>query len=190
MINPIELAKEYLNKAEKLNIKYPNSAVLCTSRNDIPDGRYILVKEIRDNGFVFYTNYNSKKGKDLETNPNACLVLYWQEIGVQIRIRGKVQKLSDEESIEYFKTRPKFAQISAYISRQSEELESYEQLLELFEEYKKIFQCKEVEKPKHWGGYILIPNEIEVWYEGEYRLHKRILYIFQDGKWISKFLYP
>jgi pyridoxamine 5'-phosphate oxidase len=190
MINPIEIVKNYLNSAYRLNLKYPNAAVLCTSRNDEPDGRFILIKEVRDNGFVFYTNYNSKKGKDLELNPKACIVLYWEELGIQIRIRGKVEKISEEDSTNYFKTRPKLAQISAYISRQSEELESYEELLKLFEEYKKIFENKEVEKPKHWGGYILIPKEIEIWKEGEYRLHQRTLYYLENGEWKWKNLYP
>jgi len=190
MINPIEIVKHYFKLAEKLNLKYPNAAVLCTSRNDEPDGRFILIKEIKDNGFVFYTNYNSKKGKDLELNPKACIVIYWEGLGVQIRIRGKVEKISEEDSVKYFKTRPKLAQISAYISRQSEELQSYEELLKLFEEYKKIFENREVEKPKHWGGYILIPKEIEIWKEGDYRLHQRTLYYLSNGEWKWINLYP
>lgn len=190
MINPISLVKSYYEKAKELNLKYFDAAVLCTSRDNIPDGRNVLIKEITENGFIFYTNYNSKKGKDLELNPHACIVFYWQDLGIQIRIRGKVEKVENQKSIEYFRTRPKGSQISAYISKQSEELESYEKLVEIFEEYSKTFKDREVEKPENWGGYILIPSEIEIWEEKPYRLHKRVLYYLDGNIWKMKYLYP
>lgn len=190
MINPINIIKEIFEKAQRLNRNYPNVVVLATVSDNKPNTRCVLIKEINEEGFVFYTNYESNKGKEIEKNPFVSIVFFWEELKTQIRIKGIAEKVSKEKSEEYFKSRPKGNQIATIISKQSKELESYEKLIEEFEKLLEFYKDKEVEKPETWGGYIIKPFEIEIWEEGKHRLHKRVLYIKEGNVWKSKFLYP
>ncbi|MEN3014979.1 MAG: pyridoxamine 5'-phosphate oxidase [bacterium] len=188
--NPLEIVKYYYQKAQKLRLKYPDVAVISTCVNNKPNSRCVLIKEINDEGLIFYTNYQSQKGQELSQNPNIALVFYWEKMDIQIRIRGIAQKVPPEVSDRYFKTRPKGSQISAIISKQSQELESYKKLMQLFEKYLEEYKDKEVKRPEHWGGYIILPEEIEIWKEKPHRLHKRILYYKKNSRWYKKYLYP
>jgi len=133
MINHINIVKEIFEKAQKLNRNYPNVAVLATASNNKPNAGCVLIKEINEESLVFYTNYESNKGKEIEKKPFVALVFFWEELKPQIRIKGIAEKVSKEKSAEYFKSRPKGNQIATIISKQSKELKNYEKLIEEFE---------------------------------------------------------
>jgi pyridoxamine 5'-phosphate oxidase len=151
----------------------------------------VLLKHVDAEGFVFYTNYKSQKGKELAKNPRASLVFYWEELHRQVRIEGTVNKVSPEESDAYFQTRPRESQISAHASSQSEVIGNREELDRRFEELQKKFDGQPVPRPLHWGGYRLKPTRIEFWQSGYARLNDRIVYELQkDGSWKMKRLAP
>ncbi len=189
--NPIEQFKLWFDEALKSSIQEPNAMVLTTaSKEGIPSSRVVLLKAFDERGFVFYTNYNSKKGRELQENPHACLLFYWDILERQVRINGIVEKISEEESNEYFQTRPYLSKIGAWASNQSEPLSSRFALM------RKVFQFtlkfpNYVPLPPHWGGYRLIPNYFEFWQGRESRLHDRICYELQsDNSWKKYRLYP
>ena len=152
--------------------------------------RIVLMKSFDDQGFVFYTNYNSRKGQDFEDNPRACLLFYWSQLWRQVRIEGEVEKVSAAESDEYFHSRPLGSKIGAWASDQSQPVESREQLEKRFEEFDLKF-ADNVPRPPHWGGYRVKPNIIEFWQGRENRLHDRLRYTLQtDGGWLIERLGP
>lgn len=155
-----------------------------------PSARIVLLKSFDERGFVFYTNYNSRKGGDLAENPRACLLFYWSRLWRQVRIEGTIKKVSESESDEYFHSRPLGSKIGAWASDQSEPVESRSQLEKRFEEFGEKFGDN-VPRPPHWGGYRLIPREIEFWQGRENRLHDRLRYRLQpDGSWLIERLAP
>jgi pyridoxamine 5'-phosphate oxidase len=164
---------------------------LATSTEDgRPSARIVLLKGFDASGIVFYTNYESRKGRELEENPRAALVFYWQPMKRQVRIEGKVEKASAEESDAYFQSRPVGARLGAWASRQSETVKSRRALETRFEEFAKRFR-EEVPRPQHWGGYRLRPTEVEFWQGRANRLHDRIRYRLQkDGSWRMERLAP
>ncbi|MCS7243797.1 MAG: pyridoxamine 5'-phosphate oxidase [Candidatus Calescibacterium sp.] len=188
--NPIQIIQYYFEKSRQIGLRYHNVAVLSTCLNNKPNSRCVLIKEINEKGLVFYTNYKSKKGREIHKNPFVALVFFWEKLGIQIRIRGTAEKIPAEESTKYFKSRPKESQISAYISKQSQKLDSYQKLEEMFKVYVEKFKDKDVDRPPHWGGLIIKPQEIEIWEEKPFRLHKRILFYKKKDKWYKCFLYP
>ncbi|WP_083604183.1 pyridoxamine 5'-phosphate oxidase [Pajaroellobacter abortibovis] len=141
-----------------------------------PSARIVFLKGMDERGFLFYTNRLSRKGKDLSLNPHAALCIYWPHLKEQIRIEGDVELTSDEESDTYFASRPRQSQLSAWASQQSEPLPSHKALMERMERFEKQFQHHTIPRPPHWGGYRLIPLQIEFWEEEVHRLHSRILY--------------
>ena len=167
------------------------SMTLATATKDgRPLARVVLLKSADDNGFVFYTNYQSIKGRDLAENPQACLLFYWPKVWRQVRIEGTVEKVSAEESEEYFQSRPLGSKLGAWASDQSEVVGSRETLEGRFAEIEKRFGDN-VPRPPHWGGYRLKPNAIEFWQGRENRLHDRLRYRLQeDGTWLIERLGP
>jgi pyridoxamine 5'-phosphate oxidase len=151
----------------------------------------VLTKGIDPRGVAFFTNFLSAKGRELERNPRAALTFYWHDLGRQVRVRGTVEKLSHEESDEYFRTRPRGSQIGAWASRQSEPVESREALEAGAKAIADRFDGEEIPRPPHWGGFLLRPREIEFWQEGLDRLHDRILYRRTSGTdWLVERLFP
>jgi pyridoxamine 5'-phosphate oxidase len=152
--------------------------------------RTVLLKEFNENGFVFFTNYQSKKGNQLISNPNAALLFYWSESGRQVRIEGLVEKITPEESEKYFKTRPKESQLATWASEQSNVIPDRQYLENRFLFYKSLYHEKLVKKPEYWGGFRLIPEWFEFWQNGEFRLHDRLTYTRKADDWVLERLAP
>lgn len=169
----------------------PESVSLGTSDKDgRVSVRTVLLKDFNERGFFFFTNYKSKKGSQLLSNPYAALLFYWQESGRQVRIEGKAEKISEDESLEYFKTRPRESQLSAWASEQSTVIPGREYLEKRFLTFNSMFSEKQVEKPVYWGGFLLVPDWFEFWQDREYRLHDRIIYTKIHDQWAISRLAP
>jgi len=189
--NPIERFKEWYEQAITSGLLEPNAMVLATSdRHGQLSARTVLLKEFDQEGFVFYTNYLSAKGQDLDTNPRAAAVFLWKELERQVRLEGDVSKLPADQSDRYFATRPRDAQIGAHASAQSRVLSSREELMSKVKEAEERFKDKEVTRPEHWGGYLISPRKIEFWQGRENRLSDRLLYVREQSRWIIKRLAP
>ena len=188
--NPIVLFKKWFAVAEKSEINDPNALSLATSSSDgMPSVRMVLLKGLSEKGFVFYTNFNSKKSNDLKNNPNAALCFHWKSLLRQIRISGKILKVPDKEADEYYATRSYGSRIGAWASNQSSILKNRDELYKSIKDYKKKYQNENnVPRPDYWSGWNLIPSSIEFWLDGEDRIHQRLKYIKKDnGNW-EKFL--
>jgi len=160
------------------------------SRDGQPSARIVLLKSFDDRGFVFYTNYHSRKGKELSDNPRACLLFYWPQLWRQVRVEGDIEKISTAESEVYFQSRPLGSRLGAWASDQSEVVETREVLEARFAELEERFG-EDVPRPEHWGGYRLKPNSIEFWQGRDNRLHDRLLYrLEEDGRWSIERLGP
>ena len=181
----------WLDEAISSNLIDPNAMILATAnKNRIPSARTVLLKGFDEKGFVFFTNYESAKTKELEENSFASLLFLWLELERQVRITGKTEKVSREESEKYFLTRPQESQLGAWASKQSEVIPNRKILENQFEEIKKRFENKEIPLPPFWGGYKVIPERIEFWQGRESRLHDRICYSSEKGKWKIERLLP
>lgn len=173
------------------DISIPNSVSLGTAdTSGKVSVRTVLLKDFSEKGFVFFTNYNSKKGSHLASNPRAALLFYWPETGLQVRIEGSADKVSEEESESYFQTRPRESQLSSCASDQSSVIPDRNYLEERYDYYKNMFYNMPVKRPLHWGGYRLVPDWFEFWQSGEFRLHDRITYSRRKDKWIIERLAP
>jgi pyridoxamine 5'-phosphate oxidase len=150
----------------------------------------VLLKDYDGNGFVFFTNYNSRKGIQLASNPHGALLFYLPEYARQIRIEGTIEKVSAQESDDYFATRPVESRISAWASEQSSVIPDRDFLRKKYDFYRNMFSEKEVPRPEYWGGFRLVPDWFEFWQEGEFRLHDRLTYSRSNGIWIIKRLAP
>jgi pyridoxamine 5'-phosphate oxidase len=169
----------------------PSSVSLGTaSENGSVSVRTVLLKDYSEEGFVFFTNYESKKALQLKSNNNAALLFYWPESGRQIRIEGKVEKVSQKISVDYHNSRPRGSRLSAWASRQSTVIPGREYLEDQYHYYKKKFYKHPVDKPPYWGGYRIIPRWFEFWQSGRFRLHDRISYSLKNGIWIIDRLAP
>ena len=191
--NPIDLFKMWYEEAKKTEINDPNAVALATSSEEaVPAVRMVLLKSYNDNGFVFYTNLESNKSKDININPNAAMCFHWKSLLRQIRIVGKVSQVSAKEADEYYDSRGYGSRIGAWASNQSKILNSREQLYESIESFKKKFpNNSKVPRPPYWSGWNLKPNKIEFWLDGESRVHERLLYeLKRNGKWTKKLLSP
>ena len=191
--NPFKLFENWFDEAKKKEINDPNALALGTvGREGIPSVRMVLLKGFDKNGFVFYTNLNSQKGNELKENPYAAMCFHWKSLLRQIRINGKVSLVSDQVADEYYSSRAYESRIGAWASKQSEELNSREQLLKSIQDYKKKYSNKsDVPRPSHWSGWILSPDSIEFWLDGENRIHERLKYNKDNsGKWIKSLLSP
>ncbi len=191
--NPIELFNEWFNEAKKTEINDPNALALATSSKDgAPSVRIVLLKSFNQNGFVIYTNLDSKKSLDIKNNPNAAMCFYWKSILRQIRITGEITKVSDADADLYFKSREYESRIGAWASKQSSVLKNREELYQEIENYKKKYSDKKnIPRPSYWSGWNLNPNEIEFWLDGKNRIHQRLKYIkSQNGIWNRFLLSP
>lgn len=190
--DPIEQFNGWFANARAARIPMPESMTLATAtRGGKPSARLVLLKQVDRRGFVFFTNYNSRKGKDLSANPYAALAFYWEKLHRQVRIEGKVHRLSAAESDAYFRTRPRDSQLSALASQQSAFIESREALEKIVTRLRKRFKNKLVPRPDRWGGFILKPSTIEFWQGRAGRLHDRILYTSsKKGSWTINRLSP
>jgi pyridoxamine 5'-phosphate oxidase len=190
--DPVAQFTKWWDDAVKSEITEVNAMTLATAdKNGMPAARIVLLKGYDEKGFVFFTNYNSHKGEELLQNPNACLVFFWKELERQVRITGTAEKISTEESIAYFNSRPDGSKIGAWASPQSLAVAGKTWLKETFDYYKERFKHGEIPKPPHWGGYRVIPFRIEFWQGRPSRMHDRILYTLQDtGNWKTERLAP
>ena len=190
--NPIELFKKWFSKAEESEINDPNAVAIATSnKNNQPNVRMVLLKGLSDKGFVFYTNFNSKKGNDLKNNPNASMCFHWKSLRRQVRVTGKVAVVKNDEADKYFRSRKYGSKISAWASSQSEQMKNRDEFLNKIKEYEKKYpKEKDVPRPPHWSGWRVFPNEIEFWLELDNRSHQRLIYKKENGKWIKEMLYP
>ena len=188
----IEQFSAWWQDAIKSEIEEVNALTLCTATSDgKPSGRIVLLKGYDAEGFVFFTNYNSNKGKELEANPQACVVFFWKELERQVRIDGTIQKISVAENDDYFFSRPFGSQVGAWASPQSTIIKSREIIETNVERYQKEFAVNPISRPAHWGGYRVIPKSLEFWQGRQSRLHDRLLYTLQeDGQWKIERLAP
>jgi pyridoxamine 5'-phosphate oxidase len=192
LVNPIELFKKWFSKAEESEINDPNAVAVATAnQNNQPNVRMVLLKGLSDKGFVFYTNFNSKKGGELKVNRKASMCFHWKSIRRQVRILGKVEEVSSKEADDYYNSRPYKNRISAWASSQSQALDRRETFLEKIKEFEKKYPDQNnVPRPPHWSGWRLLPDEIEFWVDGEGRIHERLNYKKNKDKWIKEILYP
>lgn len=191
--NPMELFQKWFYESDALfAVDESNAMTLSTLGLDgYPNSRVVLLKKYTYEGFIFYTNYNSNKGKSIEANPNVCLSFFWHAAERQIIIKGKAEKISENLSDGYFESRPKGSQLGALVSNQSETIENRQLLDSKLKEAEKYYQGKEVPRPKHWGGFIVKPVEMEFWQGRPNRMHDRIRYKLQeDYDWKIERLQP
>tara|TARA_Y100001970_G_C14101509_1_gene785735 strand:+ start:12 stop:638 length:627 start_codon:yes stop_codon:yes gene_type:complete len=191
--DPIQLFKVWMDEAKKSELNDPNALSLATSSKDnVPSVRMVLLKEFNQNGFIFYTNLNSQKGKELKENPNASMCFHWKSLLRQIRISGTVTQVKNNVADQYYNSRGYESRIGAWASKQSKELKNREELINIIQEYKKKFTDKKnVPRPSHWSGWNLSPVRIEFWLDGNNRIHERLNYtIDKSGNWIKSLLSP
>ena len=190
--NPFTQFARWLREAADAKLIEPTAMTLATATPDgAPSARMVLLKGFDEGGFVFYTNYESQKGRELAENPRAALVFYWAELGRQVRITGQVGKVSHDESEAYFRTRPLGSRLSAWVSRQSQAIQSREMLESRVEQLMAEYPDENIPLPPDWGGYRLSPDAIEFWQHRPNRLHDRLRYTRQaDGDWVVERLSP
>jgi pyridoxamine 5'-phosphate oxidase len=184
---------EFQNAIERAKAHQVDTApvVLATTDTDgRPSARLVLLRGVDARGFVFFTNYNSRKGRELAENPHAALCFHWVSLDEQIRIEGSVERVSGEESDAYFASRPRGSQLGAWASEQSQVLPSRETLEERYREIERRFEGREVDRPPFWGGFRLTPVRIEFWYGRPDRLHDRVVYTRDGAAWRIDRLYP
>ena len=182
-----------MDDAAKKEVNDPEAMVLATvDASGLPDARVVLCKHADENGFVFYTNAESAKGVELAANPKAALLFHWKSLRRQIRVRGAVAKVSDSESDAYFASRPRLSRVGAWASQQSRPLESRGKLELAVAMLTAKFGIGEIPRPPYWGGYRLVPAQIEFWHDVQYRLHDRVLFARdgEGGPWRRQRLYP
>ncbi|MBI3587130.1 MAG: pyridoxamine 5'-phosphate oxidase [Ignavibacteriales bacterium] len=189
--SPFDQFKYWMQEAIDAELLEPTAMVLATStRSGKPSARVVLLKGIDERGFVFYTNYESRKAEELKENPHAALLFYWGALERQVRIEGVIEKTTHTESEEYFTTRPLESRIGAWASKQSSVIESRSALQEKFDELHAQFANQAIPLPPFWGGFRLTPVTFEFWQGRENRLHDRIRYRKQDGSWVIERLSP
>ena len=190
--NPIELFKKWFSKAEETEINDPNAVAVATSnKNNQPNVRMVLLKGLSDKGFVFYTNFNSKKGNELKENQKASMCFHWKSLRRQVRAIGKVEEVSTKEADDYFNSRPYKNRIGAWASSQSAILDQRETFTNKIKQFEKKFPDQNnVPRPPHWSGWRLIPEEIEFWLNVEGRIHERLNYKKNNNKCQKEILYP
>lgn len=187
--NPINQFQQWLDEAIKAKVNEPTAMNLATVQAGRPASRMVLLKEVNEQGFVFFTNYHSRKGQAIAENPYVALTFFWAELERSVRIEGKAEMISPEASDAYFATRPYTSRIGAWASQQSQVLSSKSALLA----NAALIAAKHpinVPRPPHWGGYLVVPDRIEFWQGQPSRLHDRICYRLENGQWIREKLFP
>ena len=188
--NPFELFNNWYDLASETEINDPNAMTLSTILNNQPSSRVVLLKSHDEEGFVFYTNSNSKKGKSINENNNIALNFHWKTQNRQVRIEGQAKIVSSEVADSYFNSRPRGSQIGAWSSNQSEELISRSELIDKVKKSEIKYADQDIPRPLHWNGYLVKPKLIEFWQEMPFRIHDRVLYTLLNNNWEIKKLYP
>ena len=188
--SPFELFNNWFELACETEINDPNAMTLSTILNNQPSSRVVLLKSHDEEGFVFYTNSNSKKGKSISENNNIALNFHWKTQNRQIRIEGQASIINSELADSYFNSRPRESQIGAWSSNQSDELITRSELIDNIKKFERKYQDKDIPRPPHWNGYLVKPQLIEFWQEMPFRVHDRVLYTFINNKWKINKLYP
>jgi pyridoxamine-phosphate oxidase len=189
--DPLDQFRSWYVEAEAAGIRAPHAMALATASNDrAPSVRMVLLKGADEDGFAFYTGYGSRKGGELDANPHAALLFYWDPLGRQVRVEGTVERVSDAESDEYFATRPRGAQLAAAASRQGRVLADREELDAEVARLEVEHAGSAVPRPEHWGGYRMRPDVYEFWQHRESRLHDRLRYRRDGGRWLLERLSP
>ena len=190
--NPIDFFVKWFKEAENSDqIIEPNAMTISTvDENSFPSSRVVLLKQIKERSLIFFTNYNSNKGKSLDKNANICASFYWPPLERQVIIKGNAKKISSVESEDYFNSRPFESQAAAIISNQSEDIDSYESLLEKYNSFIEQNKNTKLKRPNNWGGIEIFINQIEFWQGRKNRLHNRVLCNFQKDTWEYKLLSP
>ena len=192
IVDPILLFKNWLSEAEKNEIRDPNAMQLATvSKNGMPYVRTVLLKDIIDTSFVFYTNYESRKSNEINETAKGAICFYWKSLNRQVRLTGSINKVSDQVSDKYYQSRSRGSRIGAWASKQSRELESREVLMEKV----KLLESKydeDIPRPTFWGGFAIKPDEFEFWEDGDFRLHDRFVLkpTALENEWIARRYYP
>ena len=184
--NPLDFFQKWFNEAEESQlVEEPNAMTISTVGVDgFPKNRVVLLKKIKTEGFVFYTNYESEKGKALAKNPKVCLSFFWPALERQVIIKGEVVKISQQESEDYFNSRPEGSRLGAIVSHQSSPVPNRSYLEEKLEELEEDYKNKEIKKPEYWGGYLVKPFSFEFWQGRPNRLHDRFVYeLSKEKKW-------
>ena len=191
LLGPILKVHEWIEEAASHSVALPHAMNISSINFEgKPSSRMVLLKRISQEGFVFFTDYEGNKGKQIIESPNVALTFWWAKTNKQIRIEGLCSKVSDRENDAYFSSRPKGSQISASVSLQSEVLESYEELVAKSEKFESEYQDKEIIRPARWGGFIVKPASIEFWIDQTNRLHKRELFSKTGTEWKKELLSP
>lgn len=192
-MDPLELFGDWYEEAKKNELNDPNAMSLATvDINGIPSVRIVLLKGFDVDGFVFYTNLQSRKANEFKNNPNVAVCFHWKSLQRQVRIEGQVCKVSDKEADEYFKSRARLSRLGAWASKQSEILESRDHLLARLKTFEEKYDGETIPRPSHWSGNRIAAKKIEFWEDGEFRLHDRFIFERQsiDGPWTKARLYP
>lgn len=192
-MDPLELFADWYEEAKKNELNDPNAMSLATvDINGIPSVRIVLLKGFDVDGFVFYTNLQSRKANEFKNNPNVAVCFHWKSLQRQVRIEGQVSKVSDKEADEYFKSRARLSRLGAWASKQSEILESRDHLLARLKTFEEKYDGETIPRPSHWSGNRIAAKKIEFWEDGKFRLHDRFIFERQsiDGPWTKARLYP
>jgi len=189
--SPFELFNDWFMQAKEQDPEYYNGMTIATiSEQTTPDCRVVLLKEFDESGFVFYTNYQSRKGQELAMNPAICANFWWSQFQRQVRIEGTVEKVSEEQSDQYFYSRPEGSQLAAIASSQSQPIDSFDALEERYQLIAKQHKSAPIKRPSHWGGYKITPVRIEFWQGLQHRLHHRLVFHWQNNAWHTQVLQP
>ena len=188
--NPFELFTNWYDLACETEINDPNAMTISTILNNKPSSRVVLLKSQNTEGFIFYTNSNSKKGKSISVNNNIALNFHWKSQNRQIRIEGQAKIVSAEDADAYFSSRSRGSQIGAWSSNQSAELTARSELIDNINKFETKYEDQDIPRPPHWNGYLVKPQLIEFWQEMPFRIHDRIVYTLLNNKWKIKKLYP
>ena len=189
-MNPFNKFRNWFKKAKKIESIDATSFALGTEFNGKPNVRMVLLKHFTNEGFIFFTNLNSIKGKHFKKNPYMSMCFYWEPINRQIRINGKGFLISEKDSDEYFSKRPRGSQIGAWASKQSSQIPNRKFLEKKVEFFEKKFENKKIPRPNYWRGIIIKPKDFEFWMQGKFRLHQREYIYRKNNKWEKKFLSP
>ena len=183
-LDPFKQFDIWFKEAKDIGLKDPNAMnVASATKNGIPSSRMVLLKSYDENGFIFYTNYTSRKSKEIIDNPSVALNFFWDALERQVRVEGKVSKVDPKISDEYFSSRSRLSQLGAHASNQSEIIENYDIITSKLNELEKKYDGKEIPRPDHWGGFIIVPTTIEFWQGHEGRIHDRLKFYKENSKW-------
>ena len=189
--NPFKQFEIWFEEAKKIGLKDPNAMnVASATKNGVPSSRMVLLKAYSEQGFIFYTNYTSRKSGEILDNPIVALNCFWDALERQIRIEGEIKKVEKEVSDAYFNSRSRLSQLGAHASNQSQIIENYEELTDKLNSFDEKYKDTDIPRPDHWGGFIVIPSSIEFWQGHDGRLHDRLKFEKENDNWVMKRLSP